>query len=187
MGCVSHNHRDGPKVCIGGEVYTLKLNRHYYLVHVWPLPLLSVHRKPENEPRFWMKWMFGVWGEGNRKTGPLEIERDIDLLARVGWNYDSFLNSVLDHNQGFLSNSSQTHFRKNTQCMFARTLAFTVQHYWQQSSSTNGYGAVSAEKMSLFCHLFQTALFCRCSSMTLLQILRPRRLPSSISGMLRSL
>lgn len=34
------------------EVCMLKLNRHYYLVHVWPLPLLSVHRKPENEPRF---------------------------------------------------------------------------------------------------------------------------------------
>lgn len=132
-----------------------------------------------NEMNVW------VWGEGNWKTGPLEIERDIDLLSHVGWNYDSFLNSVLGHNQGFLSNCSQTHFHKNyTQCMFASTLAFTVQ---QQRNSWNCYGAVSAQKMLLFCHLFQTAVFYRCYRMMLLQILQPRSLPSSISGMLRSL
>lgn len=30
----------------------LKLNRSYYPVHIRPLTLLCVHRKPMNEPRF---------------------------------------------------------------------------------------------------------------------------------------
>lgn len=30
----------------------LNRNRSYYLVHVWPLPLLCVYRKPMKELRF---------------------------------------------------------------------------------------------------------------------------------------
>lgn len=65
MGCVSHNHRDGPKVCIVGEVYRLNLNRRNYLVRVWPLALLSVHRKPVNEAKILNEMNVWVWGEGN--------------------------------------------------------------------------------------------------------------------------
>lgn len=32
MGCASHRHRNGPNVCIGGEVY--KRDKIYYLLHV---------------------------------------------------------------------------------------------------------------------------------------------------------
>lgn len=55
----------------------LNRDRSYYLVYVWPLPLLSVHKKPVNEPRLWMTWMC----DGNRKPGPLEIVRDADFAS----------------------------------------------------------------------------------------------------------
>lgn len=32
MGCASHKHRNGPNVCIGGEVY--KRDKIYYLLRV---------------------------------------------------------------------------------------------------------------------------------------------------------
>lgn len=49
------------------------LDRSCYLVCVWPLPLLSVYKKPGND--------MNVCGEGDRKTGPLEIERDVDVAS----------------------------------------------------------------------------------------------------------
>lgn len=52
---------------------SFNLNRTYYIVRVWPLPLLSVCRKPMND--------MIVWGEGNRTTGPLEIQRDVDFAS----------------------------------------------------------------------------------------------------------
>ena len=58
---------------------SLNLNMSYYLVYVWPLTMLSVHRTPVNEPRFWMAWMCeGVRGT---KKGPLAIERDVDFAS----------------------------------------------------------------------------------------------------------
>lgn len=36
------------------RLYRSTLIISYYLVRVWPLPLLSVYRKPMNELRFWM-------------------------------------------------------------------------------------------------------------------------------------
>lgn len=56
---------------------SLSLNRSYYLVRVWPLRSLSVQREPASEPRSCMN----VWGEGDRGTGPLEIERDVDFAS----------------------------------------------------------------------------------------------------------
>lgn len=34
MGCASHNRRDGPNVCIGGEVISLNINYQLLLVGV---------------------------------------------------------------------------------------------------------------------------------------------------------
>lgn len=39
---------------------SFNLNRSYYIVCVWPLPSLSVRRKPVDD--------MNVWGEGDRKN-----------------------------------------------------------------------------------------------------------------------
>lgn len=58
-----------------------------------------------------------VWGEGNRKPGPLEIERDVDFASLCRMEV-IHLNSVFDQDKGFPSDCSQTHLATRPNARF---------------------------------------------------------------------
>lgn len=54
-----------------------------------------------------------VMGEGNRKPGPLEIERDVDFASMCRMEVRFVSIGLFDQEKGFPSNCSQTHFHRN--------------------------------------------------------------------------
>lgn len=78
MGRVSHNRRDGPNVCIGGEDYIARPWQELLPSTCMASSIALCVQKANERARLWTPWMCGA--RGNRKPGPLEIERDVDFF-----------------------------------------------------------------------------------------------------------